>query len=166
MNRKTRLLYRAILEQSEEKKQAEAAKDQAPFRLRRKKESAPTNEEDEQAVAKDELETPTYSKVVDKLNLLRSGKSTRDKEVASQVKKYFNSLSGPERVALYAYLTGLSEIMSGGEEAKKVEDPSEKPYNVDTKRRSTAATEPEQKGEKKPSPGVSAAKSAKIVVGQ
>jgi hypothetical protein len=144
MNRKTRLLYRAILEQSEEKKQ----------------------EEDEQAVAKDELETPTYSKVVDKLNLLRSGKSTRDKEVASQVKKYFNSLSGPERVALYAYLTGLSEIMSGGEEAKKVEDPSEKPYNVDTKRRSAAATEPEQKGEKKPSPGVSAAKSAKIVVGQ
>ena len=169
MNKKTRLLYRAILEQADEKgKQAAAAKDQEPFRLRRKKDVAtPKNEEDEQgASAGKQLDTPTYDKVIDKLNLLRSGKSTKDSEVAAQVKKYFNSLSGPERVALYAYLTGLSEILSGAEEAKKVEDPSDSPYNVDTTRRGDDASQSTEAPKKKPSPGVQAAKSAKIVVGQ
>ena len=166
--RKAKLLRRLISEASDERTmQKRSSQDQEPFKLRRKKPKSEMKEQekDEESSA---IETPTYAKVIDKLNLMRSGKSVKDKEISAQVKKYFNSLDGPERTALFAYLGALTEIMSGGEPASKVEDPSDDPYFVTTTRKGGGAKkEKKQKPSgKKKSPEVEKAKGAAIVVGQ
>ncbi len=166
--RKAKLLRRLISEASDERMmQKRSSRDQEPFKLRRKKTTSEMQEQDNEEEGSG-IETPTYAKVIDKLNLMRSGKSVRDKEISAQVKKYFNSLSGPERTALFAYLDALTEIMSGGESASKVEDPSDDPYFVTTTRKGGGAKkEKKQKPSgKKKSPGVEKAKGAAIVVGQ
>ncbi|MBP04512.1 MAG: hypothetical protein CMA72_06990 [Euryarchaeota archaeon] len=167
--RKAKLLKRLISEATDERSiQKKFSRDQKPFRLRRKKTTSEMQEHDDEKES-EAIDTPSYARVIDKLNLMRSGKSVKDKEVSAQVKKYFNSLSGPERTALFAYLDALTEIMSGGEDASKVEDPSEDPYFLTIDRKGGGAKKQQKKQKpsgKKKSPEVDKAKGAAIVVGQ
>ena len=42
---------------------------------------------------------------------------------------YFQKLNGPERIALYAFLSGLEKIL--GQQSEKVKTPHQAPYNID-----------------------------------
>lgn len=67
----------------------------------------------------------TMDMVVTKLNQLRSGRSLKDKTIAAEMEKYFNDLDDNERLALYAFLKGITQIITGeipGEQATEPED--------------------------------------------
>lgn len=66
------------------------------------------------------------SDIVEKLNAIRAGRSFKDEAIAAELDKYFTGLDNAERVALFAYLKGIQEIVSGvgtGEEAVEPSDP-------------------------------------------
>ena len=139
--RQLRLLKKHLMRENEEHRQDVAAKRQEPFRLRRKKQGMQVKEEEEVEV-EEETETqepvatekrasiPTYNVVKDKLNVVRSGKSLDEPEIGTQLETYFNELSDAEKLALFAYLEAFAEIISGGEDAEKVEEPSQSPYGI------------------------------------
>lgn len=65
--------------------------------------------------------------IVEKLNAIRAGRSFKDESIATELNKYFAGLDSAERVALFAYLKGIQEIVSGvgtGEAAAEPSDPS------------------------------------------
>ena len=62
----------------------------------------------------EELEEIDIDAVIDQLNSMRSGKSLKDEEVRMQLSDYYEGLSGGEKKSLFAFLQGLSDIMSGG----------------------------------------------------
>ena len=72
----------------------------------------------------------TLDKVVDKLNMMRSGKSANDKDVKTNLDEYFKSLSMGERQSLFVYLDALNQIMTAGVEVKSAPEPDEQ--GIDT----------------------------------
>ena len=58
-----------------------------------------------------------------KLNMLRSGRSLRDATIAGEMQEYFNGLSDDERLALWTYLNGLSQILAGSVPGEDATDP-------------------------------------------
>lgn len=51
--------------------------------------------------------------IIEKLNMLRAGRSFRDPSIKQNLEKYVNSLNNEEKRNLLAFLTGLTEIASG-----------------------------------------------------
>jgi hypothetical protein len=68
--------------------------------------------------------------VIDRLNAIRSGKSFKDKDVAMAMDEYYNSLSDAEQKALYAFLKGISQILTGEIPGKKADEPGDAPTDV------------------------------------
>jgi hypothetical protein len=63
--------------------------------------------------------------VIEKLNQIRSGRSFKDSEILYQMQVYFKQLNDNEKLALYAFLKGLSQIVTGtipGDAAAEPED--------------------------------------------
>ena len=67
--------------------------------------------------------------IADKINELRAGKSLKDKETMTALKSYFEKLNGPERIALFAFLSGLVKVL--GELKGDVKTPHSKPFSID-----------------------------------
>ena len=67
--------------------------------------------------------------IADKINELRAGKSLKDKETMSALKAYFEKLNGPERIALFAFLSGLAKVL--GDQKGDVKTPHSKPFSID-----------------------------------
>lgn len=72
-----------------------------------------------------DAEDVTIDMVVDRMNVIRSGKSMKDEKVAVELSHYFEDLSSPERLALLSFLTGLAQIVTGGIEGEKAPDPGD-----------------------------------------
>ena len=138
-----RLLKRHLMQEvGEETRQDIAAKQQEPFRLRRKKQETQVKEEEEVGVkekvkvekepisAEKMAPIPTYDVIKTKLNMVRSGKSLDDEAVGSQLQAYFDELTDAEKLGMYAYLEAFAEIISGGAAGEKVDEPSDSPYQV------------------------------------
>jgi hypothetical protein len=64
----------------------------------------------------EEIPEVSAGKLVKILNQMRSGKSLSDKQVRLDFQKYFNTLSGDERVAFYSFLDATSKIVTEPEE--------------------------------------------------
>lgn len=62
--------------------------------------------------------------VVEKLNSIRSGKSFKDDQIAKSMNEYIDSLSRPEKVALFAFLKGIAQIVTGEIPSQQAEEPS------------------------------------------
>ena len=170
--RKLELFKKKLMRENEEIKQQVAAKQQEPFRLRRKKQAQVREEEEvevkEKIVVKEPVEVeqmapiPTYDTVKDKLNMVRSGKSLDDDAIGPQLQAYFADLSDAEKIGMLAYLTALAEIVSGGEAAQKVDEPSDSPYQVKMTLKRTG----EESEDVKEKERIEVAKNAPIVVGE
>jgi len=76
----------------------------------------------------------TADDVVDRLNIIRSGKSFKDEEIAGKLKEYIDSLTKAERTALLAFLKGISQVVTGDMAGKDALDPSDSPSNVEMKK--------------------------------
>ena len=101
-------------------------------------------------VKKNSLPEITLPKIIELLNLIRSGKSLKDKEVSGLLRNYYQSLNGSERVALYAFLTGLSSIVVSVDELadenqEELKSPSQEPYSIDMKKNTPAEKEKSSK---------------------
>lgn len=70
---------------------------------------------------------PTLDMIVDKLNSIRSGRSFRDSAVKTAMQQYFEKLEQPERAALFAFLKGISQIVTGEITGDTAMDPDDKP---------------------------------------
>jgi len=53
------------------------------------------------------------SDVIDQINMLRSGKSLKDKEIQGQLSTYYNRLKAGERQVFMIFMSALSQILSG-----------------------------------------------------
>lgn len=98
--------------------------------------------------------------VVDKLNVIRGGKSFKDPAVSGKMSEYVESLSKAEKVALLSFLKGLAQIMTGEVEASQAINPAEDPADVKMKKggehkekkiKPTVVKGPDKPKEKKPS---------------
>jgi len=93
------------------------------------KESTPskTTDAEKEKLKKGDI---TSKDIVDRLNAIRSGKSFKDDTVAAHFDEYVESLSKPERVALLAFLKGISQIVTGEIEPDQATGPGSNPANV------------------------------------
>ena len=87
----------------------------------------------------------TLDKVVDKLNMMRSGKSANNKDVKKNLDEYFKSLTMGERQSLFVFLDALNQIMTGGVEGKSAPEPDEQGIDTEPTRTQRAGAAKKQK---------------------
>lgn len=104
---------------------------------------APKDQDDARTLKRGDIEV---TDIVDKLNAIRAGHSTRDQDIAQELEIYFDDLEPPERIALFAYLKGIAEIVSGEHAGQQAEEPGDPDPSIKMKR--------QQKGQKKLNPDV------------
>ena len=80
--------------------------------------------------AKSELPEITMVRVIEKIDSIRAGKSLKDKLIKKELNDYWSRLNGNERIALYAFLTGLDKIMGGSGDGDKLPTPKVDPYKI------------------------------------
>jgi len=106
----------------------------------------------------------SFDDIVDKLNTIRSGKSFKDSAVKDAFEKYVDELDEAERTALFAFLKGIAQIVTGEVPGDKATEPAENPASVQMKKEPgevKSSSGPTQKKSIKPnvirSPGAQAA---------
>jgi len=72
-----------------------------------------------------QIEQPSPEAVIDKLNVLRGGKSLRDAAVRKSFEQYFKALANDERESLLIYLTAIAQILAGVTSGTEAIDPSD-----------------------------------------
>ena len=100
----------------------------------------------------------SFDSVVTAINTMRAGRSTKDKEIQTELNDYYDRLDENERQVLLLFLKELSKILTGALDGDEAQDPSDpKTYFDITKREKTEETPPEQsdvnkggEGEEKP----------------
>ena len=123
----------------DERRRQRSADDRAKdFRKQGTKDEVDEAEEEETEVEEKgkevpsaDVKKPSESKVaqadlkdiVKTLNVMRSGRSTKDPDVQKALKSYVDGLTTGEQQSLYAFLSGLAEMMVGGEGGKDATDP-------------------------------------------
>jgi hypothetical protein len=99
--------------------------------------SSKTVDDEKEKLKKGEI---TPDDIIEKLNAIRSGKSFKDEEISSKLNEYIESLSKPEKVALLAFLKGISQVVTGEIEPEAATDPSDAPADVEMKKPGGAKT--------------------------
>jgi len=84
--------------------------------------SSKTMDDEKEKLKKGEIKPKD---IVDKLNAIRSGKSFKDSSISGKLDEYVESLSKAEKVALLAFLKGISQIVTGEIEAEKATNPAD-----------------------------------------
>jgi len=83
--------------------------------------------EDEEKLSSGKIEVKD---VIEKLNIIRSGKSLKDEEVKKGMEDYMNDLDDAEKTALFSFLKGISEIITVGTPGEEATEPAEGPAKV------------------------------------
>ena len=100
---------------------------------------------DKEAMQKGDV---SFDDVVDKINTIRSGKSFKDSAIKSAMQKYVEDLKAPEKTALFAFLKGIAQIVTGEIPGDTATEPSEDPSSIEMKKDKVAS--PTQKKSIKP----------------
>lgn len=66
----------------------------------------------------------TIDMVIEKLNSVRSGRSFKDDNIYTQMSSYFNDLNDNEKLALYAFLKGIAQIVTGEIQGQQAMEPN------------------------------------------
>jgi hypothetical protein len=93
----------------------------------------------------EEISEAGASEIIDKLNIMRSGKSLKDEEVRKQIEVYVKGLDTGTRQMLFVGLTGLAQVMSGDIDGDSAVNPGDVDLEVKAKRRKKDAEEPDVK---------------------
>ena len=91
----------------------------------------PEEEEPEEEVLDPEDFGVSFDSVIKDINTLRSGRSTKDKEIKGELLGYYEKLDEGERKILHLFLRELSKILQGALDANDAIDPSEPPFNAE-----------------------------------
>ena len=73
----------------------------------------------------------SFDSVIKDINTLRSGRSTKDKEIKEELLEYYDRLDEDERVILHIFLRELSKILRGAIDGSEALDPSDAPIYAD-----------------------------------
>lgn len=76
--------------------------------------------------------------VIDKLNMIRSGRTLKDQEVKQRMDQYVQSLTAAERTALLSFLKGIAQIVTGEVQAQQASEPSEHPSDIKMDKENTS----------------------------
>jgi len=128
-----RLIMKAINESlpGEKAQQDKKSKELKQFKASDKKEV--DEAEDEPAKTKT-VPKVKASKLIDLLNVIRSGQSLNDQETRKSFQIYFDALSGSERIALFSFLEAIADVVSGiNDEIDAKNEPQPDDYGVQTK---------------------------------
>lgn len=85
------------------------------------------DEEEERILRRGEI---TLDDIKDKLNALRAGRSIKDPNISHELETYFESLTQEEQIALFAYLKGMAEIVSGEHAGENALEPGDNPSSI------------------------------------
>jgi hypothetical protein len=80
----------------------------------------------------------TVEEIIDKLNIVRSGRSTKDSDVRRELEEYVAQFSEEEKQALVAFLEGLGQILTSGVDSEDAVDPQD-PYALQIQRSAGAS---------------------------
>jgi len=83
----------------------------------------------------DEIHEASFDDIIDQLNMMRSGRSTKDKDVKDRLKTYITGLTPGERQSLFVFLIGLTGILTSGTDPVTAPDPSSIGIKVQAKRK-------------------------------
>jgi hypothetical protein len=75
----------------------------------------------------------TVDDIIEKLNIVRSGRSTKDGDVKRELNEYIAQFSEEEKTALVAFLEGLGQILTSGVDSQNAVDPQD-PYSLSIKK--------------------------------
>lgn len=81
-----------------------------------------------------DVKEASYDQIVTLLNLMRSGRSTKDPAIRAQMQDYYKGLSSGERQAMFVLLSGLTQILAGGVEGDEAPDPSDAGIDIEPTR--------------------------------
>ena len=73
----------------------------------------------------------SFDSVIKDINTLRSGRSTKDKEIKEELLGYYDKLDEDERKILHLFLSEISKILQGALDASDAQDPSDPPFNAE-----------------------------------
>jgi len=95
-----------------------------------------SEEEEPEEVQEKEVLDPedfgvSFDSVIKDINTLRSGRSTKDKEIKGELLGYYEKLDEGERKILHLFLRELSKILQGALDANDAIDPSGPPFNAE-----------------------------------
>lgn len=117
---------RIMREQSEQSPAAAPAADQS---------AAPVAD---QQVQPAQARPITSEDIVERLNIIRSGRSTKDLDVKKELEDYIAQFTEEEKTALLAFLEGLGQILTSGVDSIDAADPKD-PYDLQIKRSTEAS---------------------------
>ena len=99
-----------------------------------KKEQQETKDE-KADIDEDKKTSVKAAEIVDLFNLMRSGKSLKDPGVRKSFQAYFDSLTGSERLALFAYAKAIADIInSTADETEAADQEEPEDYGVEVKK--------------------------------
>jgi len=83
----------------------------------------------------DDMAEADVGQIINMLNMLRSGKSTKDEEVKKQLTDYFDGLPPGDRQALFVLLSGLTQILTSGIGGDKAPAPAKVGIKINAKQK-------------------------------
>jgi hypothetical protein len=92
--------------------------------------------DDKEALASGDV---TYDDVVEKLNTIRSGKSFKDSAIESAMKSYVDDLEDAEKTALFAFLKGIAQIVTGEIPGEEAIEPGDDPSDVQMSKKDSSS---------------------------
>lgn len=111
------------------------AEDKAPAEAEPPAEETPETEETQETEETEKINPEelgvSFDSVVKDINTLRSGRSTKDKEIKDELLGYYDKLDDAERKLLHLFLGEISKILQGALEAADAQDPSDSPFNAE-----------------------------------
>lgn len=118
-----------------------------------------------------EVKDVTFDQVITLMNMMRSGRSSKEPRTKQRLQDYFKGLNSGERQALFVLLSGLTQIIAGGVEGKAAPDPAEvgitiRPRRADTDTRAPNKGVTRDPALAKPTKADAAAGPVPIVVGE
>lgn len=100
-----------------------------------------------------DIKDVTFDQVITLMNMMRSGKSTKDPRTKNSLGDYFKGLNSGERQALFVLLSGITQILAGGVEGDAAPDPAEVGIRIKPKTDERDATAPGPQAPVKSAPG-------------
>mgnify|MGYP001093132386 FL=1 len=117
-------LYGVSLSEQEEAEESDAESKEKDI-------TEPPESTEESEAADPEEFGVSFDSVIKDINNLRSGRSTKDKEIKDELLGYYDKLDEEERKILHLFLRELSNILKGALAAEDAVDPSDPPFNAE-----------------------------------
>lgn len=92
--------------------------------------AVPNAQQDMKQPAEQQAEQIDADAIIDKFNIIRSGRSLNDRDIKDLMKKYLGSLSDSQRGAVFGILQRIGTIVAPAVDAQRLHAPPEEPSAV------------------------------------